>query len=158
MTKTILIVDDERAARDYLVLAANAYGSKFVVDTAGDVKEAVDKLNNNHYDALILDVSLPVMNGNILAVFVRKAFPNMPIAFLTNYESETAKQMGEETQAEYWSKLDKMSDFSILQACMYNLINGLNCEGTARVVSTEPKEGTGKIEIPEEFKVLLDTP
>jgi DNA-binding response OmpR family regulator len=156
MTKTILVVDDEKTARDYMVLAAEAYGAQFTVDTAAGVEEAVAKLNNTPYAALILDVSLPVMNGNILAVFVRKAFPNLPIAFLTNFESETAKQMGEETQAEYWSKLDKMSDFTVLQNCMSNLINGLNCEGTTRIVSEISEEGTGKVELPDEFKDLLN--
>lgn len=156
MTKTILVVDDELEARNYMVMAAQAFGSDFTVDTASGVQEAVDKLNNSPYNALILDVSLPVMNGNILAVFVRKAFPKLPIAFLTNYESETAKQMGEETQSEYWSKLEKMADFSTLQKCMENLINGLNCEGTVKVLSEELSEGTGKIEIPEQFKVLLE--
>ncbi len=156
MTKTILVVDDEQEARNYMVMAAQAFNSSFTVDTASGVQEAVDKLNNNSYDALILDVSLPVMNGNILAVFVRKAFPTLPIAFLTNYESETAKQMGEETQAEYWSKLDKMADFAILQRCMDNLINGLNCEGNAKILDDNGVQGTGKIEIPEQFKVLLE--
>jgi len=156
MDRTILVVDDELEARNYMVMAAQAFGSNFTVDTASGVQEAVDKLNHNPYKALILDVSLPVMNGNILAVFVRKAFPKLPIAFLTNYESETAKQMGEETQAEYWSKLEKMADFSILQKCMENLINGLNCEGDAKVLGDGLPDGTGKVEIPEEFKILLE--
>ena len=156
MPKTILVVDVEQEARDYMLLAAQAFGSNFTVDTASGVQEAVDKLNNSPYDALILDVSLPVMNGNILAVFVRKAFPKLPIAFLTNYESETAKQMGEETQSEYWSKLEKMANFAILQKCMENLINGLNCEGDAKVLGEGLPEGTGRIEIPEEFKILLE--
>ena len=156
MTKRILVVDDEKEAREYMIMAAAAYSSEFLVDTASGVQEAVDKLNNSPYDALILDVSLPVMNGNILAVFVRKAFPKLPIAFLTNYESETAKQMGEETHSEYWSKLEKMADFSILQRCMENLTKGLNCEGNAKILAEPEEEGTGKIEIPEEFKVLLE--
>jgi len=156
MAKTILVVDDEQEARDYMVMAAQAFNSEFTVDTASDVIEAMNKLNNNPYSAIILDVSLPVMNGNIFAVFVRKAFPKLPIAFLTNFESETAKQLGEETQSEYWSKLDKMADFAILQRCMDNLINGLNCEGNAKVLSEGLPEGTGKIEIPEEFRVLLE--
>ena len=157
MSKTILVVDDEKGARDFMVMAAQAYGSEFTVDTASDVQEATDKLNNNPYDALILDVSLPVMNGNIYAVFVRKAFPSLPIAFLTNFESETARQMGEETKAEYWTKLEKMADFSVLQGCMENLINGLNCDGTEKIIEENLSEGTGKVEIPDEFKVLLET-
>lgn len=156
MTKTILVVDDEREAREYMVLAAAAFNSDFKVDTASGVQEAVEKLNNNPYDALILDVSLPVMNGNILAVFVRKAFPKLPIAFLTNFESETAKRLGEETNAEYWSKLDKMANFAILQKCMENLTKGLSCDGKTKILDEVLSEGTGKVEIPEEFKILLE--
>lgn len=156
MNKSILVVDDEQEARDYMVLAAQAFNSEFTVDTASGIVEAKDKLNNNPYDALILDVSLPGMNGNIFAVFVREAFPKLPIAFLTNYESDTAKQMGEETQSEYWSKLEKMADFAILQKCMNNLIQGLNCEGSAKVLNNDLPEGTGRVVIPEEFHALLD--
>jgi DNA-binding response OmpR family regulator len=156
MSKTILVVDDEQEARNYMVLAAQAFNSDFGVDTAAGILEAKDKLNNTPYDALILDISLPGMNGNVFAVFVREAFPKLPIAFLTNYESETAKQMGEETNAEYWSKMEKMADFSILQKCMNNLINGLNCDGNAKVLDDSTKEGTGRVDIPEELSTLLE--
>lgn len=157
MSKTILVVDDEKVARDFIVMAAEAFDSDFTVDTAIDTADAKDKLNSKHYDALVLDVSLPVMNGNVFAVFVRKAFPKLPIAFLTNYDSETAKQAAEEQHSEYWSKIDKMSDFQVLQQCMNNLIKGLNCDGDRSVLdSISPEKGTGVVEIPEEFRALLE--
>jgi two-component system chemotaxis sensor kinase CheA len=156
MSKTILVVDDEQAARDFVVMAAEAMESDFAVETAVDAQDAVNKLNSKHYDALILDVSLPVINGNILAVFVRKAFPKMPIAFLTNYDSESAKQTAEEQHSEYWSKIEKMSKFDVLHKCMNNLLNGLDCSGKQSVVAPNLPEGTGVVEIPDEFKVLLN--
>lgn len=156
MSNTILVVDDEKAARDFIVMAAEACESDFVVETAIDAVEATEKLNSKHYDALVLDVSLPVMNGNIFAVFVRKAFPKMPIAFLTNYDSESAKQSAQEQHSEYWSKLDKMTNFESLQVCLANLLKGLDCSGNLSVVDVALPEGTGRVEIPAEFQALID--
>jgi DNA-binding response OmpR family regulator len=152
MSKNILIVDDEQSALDYMKLACDAYGCSFKVDTASTIAEATSKLNSNKYDALVLDVSLPVINGNIYAVFVRKAFPKLPIAFLTNYSSEAASQIADEIHSEYWTKL---SDFSLLQKCLEQLVQGNNCEGTIKVVDENAPEGTGQVIIPEEFQAML---
>jgi CheY-like chemotaxis protein len=156
MNKIILVVDDEKIARDFIVMATEACESSFRVDTAIDVPDAVNKLNNKHYDALVLDVSLPVMNGNVFSVFVRKAFPSLPIAFLTNFDSESAKQTADEGHSEYWYKIDKMANFETLQKCMDNLTKGLNCTGDQKIIDLAVSEGTGKVEIPPEFKTLLN--
>ena len=55
----ILIVDDERTLRDALVLKLKEYD----LDVAVDGLEAIEKLQNNSYDLLLLDIMMPKLDG-----------------------------------------------------------------------------------------------
>lgn len=153
--KRVLFVDDEPSARDFVVMATEAYEAPFVVDTASGILEAKDKLNTIRYDAVVLDVSLPGMSGSTFSVFVRKAFPNMPIAFLTGYDSDSAEEVSNEICAEYWKKTVKMTDFAALQECVENLLLGKSCDGVRSVVPVDDTKGTGKVVLPETFLQLV---
>lgn len=156
-SKKVLFVDDEESARTFVTLATEAYDAPFVVETASTVKDAVEKLNTVKYDALVLDISLPGLNGSTLAIFVRKAFTRLPIAFLTAYDSKFAKEVADnEVEAEYWTKTDKLANFETIQACVEFLIQGKSCDGTRYVVDLNAPEGTGIVEIPDELKPLIE--
>lgn len=61
MEEKILVVDDEKSIAD-----AIAYGFRregYIVETAYDGKEALDKISSFQPDLIILDVMMPKMNG-----------------------------------------------------------------------------------------------
>ncbi len=57
----ILVVDDDRRLRQLLDQYLKDNG--FLVQTAADVKQAEHLINNNHFDAMILDVMMPGESG-----------------------------------------------------------------------------------------------
>ena len=62
--KRILLVEDNELNSEIAVELLNAYG--FVVDTAENGAEAVEKVKNStpgNYDLVLMDVQMPVMNG-----------------------------------------------------------------------------------------------
>jgi DNA-binding response OmpR family regulator len=61
MNESILLVEDEQALRT--ALEARLRGEGYVVDTAGDGEEGLQKATNLPFDLIILDVMLPYRNG-----------------------------------------------------------------------------------------------
>lgn len=63
MKKKILVVDDSALMRRVICDIINSDNRFEVVDKATNGLEAFDLLNRNHYDAVVLDVNMPKMNG-----------------------------------------------------------------------------------------------
>ncbi|MBP3295263.1 MAG: response regulator [Lachnospiraceae bacterium] len=80
--KHIVIVDDDRINLD---CASMALGDKYKITTLGSGKQAVQTIPNDVPDLLLLDVSMPFVDGFSVAEQLR-ADPrtkDLPIVFLT---------------------------------------------------------------------------
>ena len=60
-TKKILIIDDQPDLREMLALRLQTYG--FLVETADNGKDGLEKINKQPPDAVITDVHMPEMDG-----------------------------------------------------------------------------------------------
>lgn len=81
MQKRLLVVDDDNEIRE--LLEFDLAQSGYVVDTAADGVEGLNKALNYHYDLVLLDVMMPKMNGFDVCKNIRKSKPQMPILLLT---------------------------------------------------------------------------
>ena len=79
--KRILIVDDDDEIRELLEFDIQASG--YFVDTAKDGLEGLNKVLNNTYDLVILDVMMPKMNGFDVCKTIRQAKLAIPVLMLT---------------------------------------------------------------------------
>lgn len=70
---TILIVDDEAPLRRVLERAVSARGYRVL--TAGSAETAYDMLCAEQADAVLLDVSLPVMSGLAMYIAIVNRWP-----------------------------------------------------------------------------------
>jgi DNA-binding response OmpR family regulator len=88
----ILFVDDEPPVREMLSLYFRKRG--FDVTTATTIKDAVERLDKNRYDAAILDVNLVGENGLELLAVIRKKYPQLPVIMFTGmgHDQELLKQ------------------------------------------------------------------
>ena len=87
----ILVIDDEPSIRKSLrgILRRHNY----TVDTAGDYEEAKDRLFSEEYDALILDILLPGINGINILHNINRFNINLPTIMLTGVPNlETAQE------------------------------------------------------------------
>lgn len=77
----ILIIDDE----PYLLekLGSVLAGEYYTVATAGDGKEGLEKIWNDAYDLILLDIMLPGMSGLEVLAEIRAAGIQTPVLMLT---------------------------------------------------------------------------
>lgn len=94
MTKILLVEDDKNIVEN---LTEFLCGEGFSVDFAGGQTKAISKIEKNHYDLLLLDVSLSEGNGFAVCSAV-KANTDIPVIFLTasgdEYSIITGLDMG----------------------------------------------------------------
>ena len=84
----VLLVDDHAIVRDGLKrIIDGSFGMK-VLDEAGDGIEALEKLNNNRFDLVLLDISLPGRNGLEILKEIKSFYPKLPVLILTMYSEE----------------------------------------------------------------------
>jgi DNA-binding response OmpR family regulator len=94
----ILIVEDEPNMR--MGLRDNLEFEGYEVDSAEDGQEGLDKILNNKYSLVILDVMMPKMSGLDVCRNVRKKGINTPIILLTAKGEEIDKVLGLELGAD----------------------------------------------------------
>ena len=81
----ILVVEDDAAVRDSLARTLRFEG--YQVDTAGDGREALDVVRAGEPDAVILDVSMPRMDGLETCRRLRADGVVLPVLMLTARDS-----------------------------------------------------------------------
>ena len=84
MNERILVVDDEEGLRLSLKFKIKLAG--FDVDVAADGEEALEKLNANPADAVLLDISMPRMSGIEALTIIRQKYPQTEIIMLTGMQ------------------------------------------------------------------------
>ena len=95
--KKILVVDDEKPISD--IIKFNLEKEGFEVVVAFDGEEAVEKVEAENPDLIVLDVMLPKMDGLEVVREVRKTH-SMPIIMVTAKETEIDKVLGLELGAD----------------------------------------------------------
>jgi CheY-like chemotaxis protein len=85
----LLMVDDDAMVRD--VLEDQMQDAGFVVTACGSGSEALAHLDHGEpVDALIADLSMPVMDGLTLIREARRRRPDLPAILLTGYSTNVA--------------------------------------------------------------------
>ncbi|WP_125711066.1 response regulator YycF [Companilactobacillus zhongbaensis] len=97
MAKKILVVDDEKPISD--IVKYNLENEGYEVITAFDGKEALEKVDSESPDLILLDLMLPVIDGLEVARTVRKT-KDTPIIMLTAKDTEIDKVIGLELGAD----------------------------------------------------------
>ncbi len=95
--KKVLVVDDEKLIVKGLKFSLEQEDME--VDVAYDGGEAFEKIKNNEYDIVLLDIMLPVYTGIEVCQMVRE-FSNVPIIMLTAKGEDMDKIMGLEYGAD----------------------------------------------------------
>lgn len=78
---TVLVVDDGVENRELIKLLLEQAG--LCVDEAENGQHAIDKVENNHYDVILMDINMPVMDGFTAVGILREQKIRVPIIALT---------------------------------------------------------------------------
>ena len=106
----LFIVEDSIPVRDRLVRTLEGLEGLDIVGTAEDVTAAIAGLEDNHPDALILDLQLPSGSGLQVLRAVREKLPAMRVIVMTNFAAEPYRKAAMAAGAEVF--LDKSAEFA----------------------------------------------
>lgn len=103
MSSTILVMDDDQLAVDSL----NDYLKRagYTVSTATSVREAVEHARESRYDAALLDMKMPEMDGFQAAAVLRQLQPDLRVIIFTGYASLEAEARA--AQLDFYEYLPK---------------------------------------------------
>lgn len=89
--KTVIVAED--ADDNYFLLTAILKKTKLNLIRANNGQEAVNICNNNkNIDAILMDLSMPIMDGLEATKIIKQSQPNIPIIAQTAYAMETDKE------------------------------------------------------------------
>jgi DNA-binding NarL/FixJ family response regulator len=85
MPPRILIVDDSSLIRNLLRTCFEAQSGWEVSGEAGNGQEGIAKAQQVHPNLIVLDLSMPVMNGLDTARALSKLMPSVPLVMFTSF-------------------------------------------------------------------------
>lgn len=99
----VLVVDDEYTVRDSIKEWLDE--EKFFVETAGSGEEALEKLREQPFQMMLLDIKMPGMDGVEVLKKTLEIFPDMAVVMMTAYATvETAVEAMKSGAMEYLMK------------------------------------------------------
>lgn len=87
----VLIVDDDPAVRD--ILAAVLRHEGWNADAVADGERAIECLNVRPYDAMILDLLMPRVDGHGVIEFVKEKDLKMPVIVLSAVTTDHTREL-----------------------------------------------------------------
>jgi two-component system copper resistance phosphate regulon response regulator CusR len=117
MMRVLLVEDEPHAAH---VLAKGLREQSYAVDIAGDGDSAIFQVGTTDYDAVILDIMLPIKDGFSVCRTVRESGCTVPILMLTARDAVDARIEGLDCGADGY--LVKPFDFGELLARLRALV------------------------------------
>jgi signal transduction histidine kinase len=85
MSERVLIVDDEEDLR--YVYTRQLRGDGYLLDTAADGEEAIEKIRTNEYAVILTDMRMPRKDGLAVIAAAREHLPDTEIIVLTGHGS-----------------------------------------------------------------------
>ncbi len=120
-TICLLLVDDDKADRQLvkLALAKSSQSIEFNIETAETLSEATERLSNNEYDIVLLDLGLPDSHGLETVQKAHKTNPNVPIVVLTGLDNEEVGLEAIRIGAEDYLTKGKSLEYALVRIIRY---------------------------------------
>ena len=91
----ILLVEDDARIREAMLDFFSEKAPEYEIDTAATGPAGLQKIEDNEYDLILLDVMLPQMSGFELMMKIRRSM-DVPVIFMTARTSEEDRLHGYE--------------------------------------------------------------
>jgi CheY-like chemotaxis protein len=92
VNKIILVADDNATVRDALCRLFESEGGLELCEQAVNGQDVIDKAKKYRPDLIVLDFSMPVMNGLVAARILKTIMPAVPIILFTIHSNEAISQ------------------------------------------------------------------
>ncbi|WP_198266182.1 ATP-binding protein [sulfur-oxidizing endosymbiont of Gigantopelta aegis] len=144
----ILLAEDNQINQEIILSLLEE--SKLSIDIANDGLEATEKFSNNHYQLIIMDIQMPIMDGYEASQIIRKQDKNIPIIAIT--ANAHFEDLQKTMQAGMNEHLNKPIDVNTLYEVLIKYISG---ETTAeKTVSKKSPHDSEEADFLAGFKTL----
>ena len=139
----ILIVDDEPMLLTILTESLKNYAKKYAITTAKDGLSAIMNLKDRHFDLVITDINMPIINGLVLLAYMHKNFPKIPCIAMTGFGTPFLQKRMRQESAHYIEKpfsIDLLlrAIRSVLKTgVLSGTLNGISIEGFLKMIELE---------------------
>lgn len=119
MLRHFLLVDDSAISRVMLKSLIESNVDGVCITEAETAEQAIEKCDNDHFDAIFLDLNMPGQDGLTVAPKLRELCPDASIALLTANFQEQVKSKAENAGLQFYAKpvtLEIVREFMALQA------------------------------------------
>ena len=149
----ILIVDDE-VALSRLLQNDLSESASYTVDLASDGAEAINRLQEQVYDVVLLDIKMPRVSGIEVLKFIKEYSPSTQVIMLTNYAD--VKTAIETTKLGAYDFLSKPYDYDELIATIERAVERKQLTIDNTLMRSELSRKTGVSGIIGKSKEILD--
>ena len=132
----VLVIDDAPENRELVTLVLEECGLQ--VEQAEDGQRGIDKALHGNFDVALMDIQMPVMDGQTAARLMREGGLKLPIFALTAHAMKGFEQ--EIMAAGFTGYLTKPVDIDALVQTMAKLLGGERIEAGSRDRSTATEE------------------
>ena len=146
MKKTsILLADDHQIVREGLKLLINAQPDMQVVGEAGTGKEALQKARNLKPDVVVMDLTMPELNGLQATELLKAERPEIKVVALTVHEDPTyLRQLCKAGAAGY--VLKRSAGDELIEAIHTVMAGGLHFDATlaGKALASQTRQSAAK--------------
>ncbi len=113
MSEKILVVDDEAGMREFLQIMLEKMGFEVVASPSGE--DAINRLENSHFDLIICDLKLPKIGGMEVLRKSKEINPEVPVIMITAFGSpESAVEAMKLGAYDYITKPFKLDEIQLV--------------------------------------------
>jgi DNA-binding NarL/FixJ family response regulator len=124
MSYSVLIADDSLVIRQALCELFDSEPDFTVCGDAENGKEAIEKAQHLHPDLILLDLSMPVMNGLDAARALKNLMPDVPVIMYSAFSGPFTEQVARSVGAK--ALVSKSEPISILLAKARSLMPAMS--------------------------------
>ena len=84
----VLIVDDQSLIREGLTMMLSLYNTISLVGEATNGKEAIELLDKEEVDLILMDIRMPIMDGVEATKEIKENYPDVKVLILTTFNED----------------------------------------------------------------------